>query len=150
MSSCNLVFATVLSAVSKTGEIVRGSLKSKHWRRFFEPLLSNGSARRSWKYAPSYDFDLLIGCWVNGVADSDFADYAFYDPSDVAIVHSHQINQGLTDTHPTRNVVGFSDPIYDNQEGAARQFYDLSEWAQVIQHARERAALLRPLSLTLR
>jgi peptide/nickel transport system substrate-binding protein len=96
------------------------------------------------KYAPPYDFDLLIGSWVNGVADPDFADYAFYDPDDFALFHSSQINQGLADTRPTLNFVGFSDPIYDNQAGAARQLYDLSERAQAIQRAQERVALLRP------
>lgn len=96
------------------------------------------------KYAPPYDFDLLIGGWVNGVADPDFADYAFYDPDDFALFHSSQINQGVADTRPTLNFVGFSDPVYDNQAGAARQLYDLDERAQAIQRAQERVMLLRP------
>ncbi|MBO9336462.1 MAG: peptide ABC transporter substrate-binding protein, partial [Roseiflexus sp.] len=96
------------------------------------------------KYAPPYDFDLLIGSWINGIADPDFADYAFYDPDDFALFHSSQINQGLADTRPTLNFVGFSDPIYDNQAGAARQLYDLNERAQAIRRAQERIALLRP------
>lgn len=96
------------------------------------------------KYAPPYDFDLLLGSWINGVADPNFGDYMFYDPDDFALFHSSQINQGVADARPTLNFVGFSDPMYDNQAGAARQLYDLTERAQAIRRAQERVALLRP------
>lgn len=96
------------------------------------------------KYAPPYDFDLLLGSWINGVADPNFGDYMFYDPDDFALFHSSQINQGVADARPALNFVGFSDPVYDNQAGAARQLYDLTERAQAIRRAQERVALLRP------
>lgn len=96
------------------------------------------------KYAPPYDFDLLLGSWSNGVADPDFADYAYYDPDDFALFHSSQINQGVADSRAALNIVGFSDPVYDNQAGAARQLYDLAERAQAIRLAQERILLLRP------
>jgi peptide/nickel transport system substrate-binding protein len=96
------------------------------------------------KYAPPYDFDLLLGSWINGVADPNFGDYAFYDPDDFALFHSSQINQGVADTRPALNFVGFSDPVYDDQANAARQLYDLVERAQAIRRAQERVALLRP------
>ncbi|MDW8213066.1 MAG: peptide ABC transporter substrate-binding protein [Roseiflexaceae bacterium] len=96
------------------------------------------------KYAPPYDFDLLLGGWINGVADPNFGNYIFYDPDDFALFHSSQINQGVADARPALNFVGFSDPVYDNQAGAARQLYDLTERAQAIRRAQERTALLRP------
>ncbi|ABU57671.1 extracellular solute-binding protein family 5 [Roseiflexus castenholzii DSM 13941] len=96
------------------------------------------------KYAPPYDFDMLLGSWINGVADPTFGDYAYYDPDDFALFHSSQINQGVADTRPVLNFVGFSDPVYDDQAGAARQLYDLTERAQAIRRAQERVALLRP------
>jgi peptide/nickel transport system substrate-binding protein len=96
------------------------------------------------KYAPPYDFDLLLGSWVNGVADPGFGDYVAFDPDDFALFHSSQINQGVADTRPALNFVGFSDPVYDDQASAARQLYDLNERAQAIRRAQERVALLRP------
>ncbi len=96
------------------------------------------------KYAPPYDFDLLLGSWINGVADPNFGDYASYDPDDFALFHSSQINQGVADTRPALNFVSFSDPVYDSQVSAARQLYNLTERAQAIRRAQERVALLRP------
>lgn len=96
------------------------------------------------KYAPPYDFDLLLGSWINGVADPDFGDYMFYDPDDFALFHSSQINQGTADMRPALNFVGFSDPVYDEQASAARQLYDLKEREQAIRRAQERVAFLRP------
>lgn len=96
------------------------------------------------KYAPPYDFDLLLGSWSNGVADPDFADYAYYDPDDFNLFHSSQINQGVADARPALNFVGFSDPVYDNQAGAALQLYDLTERAEAVRRAQERVALLQP------
>jgi peptide/nickel transport system substrate-binding protein len=96
------------------------------------------------KYAPPYDFDLLLGSWTNGAGDPTFADYAFYDPDDFALFHSSQVNQGLLDTRPVRNIAGFSDPAYDNQAAAARQLYDFAERARAIQQAQARIAELKP------
>ncbi|MEN9937388.1 MAG: hypothetical protein RLZZ387_3967 [Chloroflexota bacterium] len=92
------------------------------------------------KYAPPYDFDLLLGSWVNGAGDPAFGDYAFYDPDDFALFHSSQINQGVADTRPVLNIGGFSDPSYDNQSGAARQLYDREERLRAIGLAQARIA----------
>lgn len=85
----------------------------------FETILS--------KYAPPYDFDLLVGSWINGAGDPNFADYAYYDPDDFTLFHSSQINQGIEDTRITRNFVGFSDPVYDEQSVRGRQLYTIDE-----------------------
>ncbi|HWQ11200.1 MAG TPA: peptide ABC transporter substrate-binding protein [Roseiflexaceae bacterium] len=96
------------------------------------------------KYAPPYDFDLLLGSWSNGAGDPNFADYAFYDPDDFALFHSSQINQGVADTRPVLNIVGFSDSAYDNQAGAARQLYDPDDRLHALQLAQARVAELKP------
>jgi len=96
------------------------------------------------KYAPPYDFDLLLGSWSNGAGDPNFADYAFYDPDDFALFHSSQVNQGVADTRAVLNVGGFSDPVYDNQSAAARQLYDPAERLKAIQLAQQRISAARP------
>jgi peptide/nickel transport system substrate-binding protein len=96
------------------------------------------------KYAPPYDFDLLLGSWSNGAADSDFADYMAYDPDDFALFHRSQINQGVADTRPVLNIGGFADAVYDNQAGAAHQLYDPAERLKAIQLAQQRIAEARP------
>jgi len=92
------------------------------------------------RYAPPFDFDLLLGSWSNGAGDPDFADVMFYDPDDFALFHSSQLNQGETDERSTRNFVGFSDPAYDNQAQAARQLYNLDERSAAITQAQARVA----------
>lgn len=79
------------------------------------------------RYAPPYDFDLLLGSWSNGAGDPDYADVAYYDPDDFALFHSSQLNQGGADERATRNFVGFADPAYDNQAQAGRQLYSVEE-----------------------
>ena len=96
------------------------------------------------KYAPPYDFDLLLGSWSNGAGDPGFADYAFYDPDDFALFHSSQINQGVADTRAVLNIGGFSDPAYDNQSAAARQLYDPAERLKAIRLAQQRIVDQRP------
>jgi peptide/nickel transport system substrate-binding protein len=96
------------------------------------------------KYAPPYDFDLLLGSWSNGAGDPGFADYTFYDPDDFALFHSSQINQGVADTRAVLNVGGFSDPSYDNQSAAARQLYDPTERLKAIRLAQQRIVEQRP------
>jgi len=96
------------------------------------------------KYAPPYDFDLLLGSWSNGAGDPGFADYAFYDPDDFALFHSSQINQGVVDTRAVLNMGGFSDPAYDNQSAAARQLYDPAERLKAIRLAQQRIVQQRP------
>jgi peptide/nickel transport system substrate-binding protein len=96
------------------------------------------------KYAPPYDFDLLLGSWSNGAGDPTFADYAFYDPDDFALFHSSQVNQGVADTRPVLNIGGFVDTAYDNQAAAARQLYDPGERLKAIRLAQERIVAARP------
>lgn len=96
------------------------------------------------KYAPPYDFDLLLGSWSNGAGDPDFADYAFYDPDDFALFHSSQVNQGVADTRAVLNIGGFVDTAYDNQAAAARQLYDPEERLNAIRLAQERIVAARP------
>lgn len=96
------------------------------------------------KYAPPYDYDLLLGSWTNGSGDPVFADYAFYDPDDFVLFHSSQVNQGVADTRPVLNITGFSDPAYDNQSAAARQLYNLEERSKAIVLAQARVAELKP------
>ncbi len=96
------------------------------------------------KYAPPYDFDLLLGSWSNGAGDPAFADYMFYDPDDFALFHSSQINQGVADTRAVLNIGGFKDPGYDNQAPAAQQLYDPAERLKAIQLAQERIVQARP------
>ncbi len=96
------------------------------------------------KYAPPYDFDLLLGSWSNGAGDPTFVDYAFYDPDDFPLFHSSQVNQGEADTRATLNFTGFKDPAYDNQAAAARQLYDFAERGKFIRLAQERIAEQKP------
>lgn len=92
------------------------------------------------RYAPPFDFDLLLGSWSNGAGDPDFSDGAFYDPDDFALFHSSQLIQGDADARSTRNFVGFSDPAYDNQAQAARQLYNLDERLAAITQTQARLA----------
>ncbi len=92
------------------------------------------------KYAPPYDFDLLLGSWMNGAGDPNFPDYAYYDPDDFSLFHSSQINVGTADTRITRNFIGFSDSVYDNHSPAARQLYDLEERIAAYEQTQTRVA----------
>lgn len=96
------------------------------------------------KYAPPYDFDLLLGSWINGAGDPNFPDYTYYDPDDFALFHSSQINLGTADTRITRNFVAFSDAAYDNQSQAARQLYDIEERIAAYAQTQARVAELLP------
>ena len=96
------------------------------------------------KYAPPYDFDLLLGSWSNGAGDPTFADYAFYDPDDFSLFHSSQVNQGEADTRATLNITGFRDGAYDNQAGAARQLYDFAERGKFLRLAQQRLIDQKP------
>lgn len=96
------------------------------------------------KYAPPYDFDLLLGSWLNGAGDPDFADYAFYDPDDFALFHSSQLSQGSGDTRITRNMVAFADAAYDNQAQAARQLYAIDARSAAYRQTQARIAELLP------
>lgn len=103
----------------------------------FDPVLLS-------RYAPPFDFDLLLGSWSNGAGDPSFADVMFYDPDDFALFHSSQLNQGASDDRPSRNFVGYSDPAYDEQAQAARQLYNLDERIAAITQSQARIAADRP------
>ncbi len=79
------------------------------------------------KYAPPYDFDLLLGSWLNGAGDPGFGDYLFYDPDDFSLFHSSEIVRSELDTRNTRNFVAFSNPVYDEEAQAGRQLYDVED-----------------------
>jgi peptide/nickel transport system substrate-binding protein len=96
------------------------------------------------KYAPPYDFDLLLGSWLNGSGDPNFGDYLYYDPDDFALFHSSQINQGPLDTRVTRNFIAFNDPVYDEHAQEARQIYMLDERIEAYSQAQQRVAELLP------
>jgi peptide/nickel transport system substrate-binding protein len=96
------------------------------------------------RYAPPFDFDLLLGGWSNGAGDPDYADVAYYDPDDFALFHSSQLSQGDADQRSTRNFVGFDDSAYDNQAQAARQLYNLDERTAAITQAQSRVAEALP------
>ncbi|NJO05640.1 MAG: hypothetical protein HC876_09010 [Chloroflexaceae bacterium] len=90
------------------------------------------------KYAPPFDYDLLLGSWLNGAGDPTFGDYMYYDPDDFQLFHSSQIVQGTADTRATRNFVAFNDPAYDNQAQAARQIYDTAERSAAYRQTQQR------------
>ena len=96
------------------------------------------------RYAPPYDFDLLLGSWSNGIGDAAFADFAYYDPDDFALFHSSQINQGIADTRAVLNIMGFSDSAYDAHAVAARQIYDPAERAKALRLAQQRLVAQQP------
>jgi len=96
------------------------------------------------KYAPPYDFDLLLGNWQNGAGDPNFADYLYYDPDDFLLFHSSQINQGVLDTRNTRNFVAFNDSEYDKNSLSARQFYEIAQRSHAYQKTQARIADLLP------
>lgn len=92
------------------------------------------------RYAPPFDFDLLLGSWSNGAGDPNFADIAFYDPDDFALFHSSQLSQGEADGRATRNFVGYSSPAYDAHAQTARQLYNLDERRAAISQAQAQIA----------
>ncbi len=100
------------------------------------------------KLAPPYDFDLLLGSWVNAPNSVSFPTSRFYDPDDFGLFHSSRIWRGEGDTRGgLRNVGGFNNTEYDQAAENARRAYDVAERQQAIQAAqtvliRERPYLL--------
>jgi peptide/nickel transport system substrate-binding protein len=85
------------------------------------------------KLAPPYDFDLLLGSWVNAPNAAGFPTNRFYDPDDFALFHSSRIWQGQGDPRTAlRNVGGFSNADYDAAAEQARSAYDPAARAQAI------------------
>ncbi len=88
------------------------------------------------KLAPPYDFDLLLGSWVNASNSASFPSYRFYDPDDFALFHSSRVWRGQGDPRTgLRNVGGFSNAEYDQASEQARRSYDPAVRAQAIQTA---------------
>lgn len=88
------------------------------------------------KLAPPYDFDLLLGSWVNAPNSVGFPSYRFYDPDDYALFHSSRVWSGQGDPRTgLRNVGGFSSSEYDEAADQARRSYDPTERATAIGEA---------------
>jgi peptide/nickel transport system substrate-binding protein len=96
------------------------------------------------RFAPPYDFDLLLASWSNGVGDPSYADQRYYDPDDFNLFHSSQINQGSADLRGVLNITGFSDSEYDQYAVAARQIYEPAERIKALRQAQQRVATLYP------
>jgi peptide/nickel transport system substrate-binding protein len=90
------------------------------------------------KLAPPYDFDLLLGSWVNAPNSAGFPTNRFYDPDDFALFHSSRVWQGQGDARTgLRNVGGFSNAEYDAAAEEARLAYDPDARAQAIARSQE-------------
>ncbi|HEY0734297.1 MAG TPA: ABC transporter substrate-binding protein, partial [Herpetosiphonaceae bacterium] len=88
------------------------------------------------KLAPPYDFDLLLGSWVNAPNSTGFPSYRFYDPDDYALFHSSRVWRGQGDPRTgLRNVGGFSNAEYDQAADEERRTFDPDERATAIQAA---------------
>jgi peptide/nickel transport system substrate-binding protein len=100
------------------------------------------------KLAPPYEFDLLLGSWVNAPNSAEFPSYRFYDPDDFALFHSSRVWQGQGDPRTgLRNVGGFSNAEYDQAAEQARGSYDPVSRAQAIQQAQTALVRERPYVL---
>jgi peptide/nickel transport system substrate-binding protein len=97
------------------------------------------------KLAPPYDFDLVLGSWVNAPNSAGFPTNRFYDPDDYGLFHSSRVWNGDGDTRTAlRNVGGFRNGDYDAAAERARRTYDLDERANVIAEAQAVLARERP------
>lgn len=88
------------------------------------------------KLAPPYDFDLLLGSWVNAPNTAGYPTTRFYDPDDYALFHSSRVWTGQGDTRSgLRNVGGFQNAEYDAAAESARAAYDLDARRAAIDRA---------------
>lgn len=88
------------------------------------------------KLAPPYDFDLLLGSWINAPNSQSFPTNRFYDPDNWALFHSANVWGGQGDARTgLRNVTGFANGDYDSAADAARRVYALADRKQAIQSA---------------
>jgi len=88
------------------------------------------------KLAPPYDFDLLLGSWVNAPNTAGYPTTRHYDPDDYALFHSSRVWAGQGDTrNGLRNVGGFQNAEYDAAAEAARVAYDLDARQAAIDRA---------------
>lgn len=77
------------------------------------------------KLAPPYDWDLLLGSWVNAPNTTGFATNRFYDPDDSPLFASDQIYRGEGDARVgLRNIGGYSSTAYDQAALEALATYD--------------------------
>lgn len=90
------------------------------------------------KLAPPYDFDVLLGSWVNAPNSAAFPTNRFYDPDDYPLFHSSQAWQGQGDDRSAlRNIGGFVNEDYDRAVEQSRAAYDPAARAGAIQTAQE-------------
>ncbi len=76
------------------------------------------------KLAPPYDWDLLLGSWVNAPNTAGFPTNRFYDPDDAALFSSDRIWKGVGDTrNGLRNIGGYNSAAYDAAAVKARTTY---------------------------
>ena len=88
------------------------------------------------KLAPPYDFDLLLGSWVNAPNSAGFPTNRFYDPDDYPLFHSSRVWQGEGDTRTAlRNVGGLQNAEYDAAAERARSTYYIDDRAAAIAEA---------------
>lgn len=100
------------------------------------------------KLAPPYDFDLLLGSWVNAPNSAGFPTNSFYDPDDYPLFHSSRVWRGQGDPRTAlRNVGGFANTEYDAAAEEARRTYDPAARAQAIQRAQSVLQRERPYLL---
>jgi len=100
------------------------------------------------KLSPPYDFDLLLGSWVNAPNSTSFPTNYFYDPDDFALFHSSRVWQGQGDPRTAlRNVGGFNNAEYDSAAEMARRTYDADERAAAIKSAQQVLVRERPYVL---
>jgi peptide/nickel transport system substrate-binding protein len=90
------------------------------------------------KLAPPYEFDLLLGSWVNAPNTASFPTNRFYDPDDYALFHSSRLWRGQGDARTgLRNISGFTNPEYDQAAGQARRTYDPRARTEAIAEAQK-------------
>lgn len=85
------------------------------------------------KLAPPYEFDLLLGSWINAPNTAGYPTTRYYDPDDYAIFGADRIWRGAGDTRAgLRNIGGFTNPDYEAVAQRARGAYDPNERAAAI------------------
>lgn len=100
------------------------------------------------KLAPPYDFDLLLGSWINAPNSMSFPTNRFYDPDDFALFHSSNVWGGQGDARGgLRNVTGFANPDYDAAAEESRRAYEPTERQESIQTAQSVLAREMPYLL---
>jgi peptide/nickel transport system substrate-binding protein len=90
------------------------------------------------KLAPPYDFDLLLGSWIDAPNSAGVPTSRFYDADDYALFGADRIWTGQGDTRQgLRNIGGFNNADYEAAAQRARTTYDTTERLQAIAAAQE-------------